>query len=189
MKAFIFPGQGSQIIGMGKVFFDKYDHVKSLFKEADNILEIPLSIRIGAAYDGTNTITGTLASGDPYYVRVVNNKTVRIYNKENDALSGINTVGLATDTAASGLHVFRTITKNTITDIKVIEPGEGYQHRKLIVKPSGISTSFDTVNFVNHGFKNGELINYSPMVGIGSTMPREIQGPVSYTHLTLPTKA
>ena len=28
---------------MGKVFFDKYDHVKSLFKEADNILEIPLS--------------------------------------------------------------------------------------------------------------------------------------------------
>ena len=134
------------------------------------------SIRIGAAYDGTNTITGTLASGDPYYVRVVNDKTVRIYNKENDALSGINTVGLATDTAASGLHVFRTITKNTITDIKVIEPGEGYQHRKLIVKPSGISTSFNTVNFVNHGFKNGELINYSPMVGIGSTMPKEIQG-------------
>ena len=43
MFSVIFPGQGSQIIGMGKVFFDKYDHVKSLFKEADNILEIPLS--------------------------------------------------------------------------------------------------------------------------------------------------
>ena len=43
MFSVIFPGQGSQIIGMGKDFFDKYDHVKSLFKEADNILEIPLS--------------------------------------------------------------------------------------------------------------------------------------------------
>ena len=46
MFSVFFPGQGSQIIGMGKVFFDKYDHVKSLFKEADNILEIPLSKRI-----------------------------------------------------------------------------------------------------------------------------------------------
>ena len=43
MFSVIFPGQGSQIIGMGKDFFDKYDHVKNLFKEADNILEIPLS--------------------------------------------------------------------------------------------------------------------------------------------------
>ena len=43
MFSVIFPGQGSQIIGMGKDFFDKYDHVKGLFKEADNILEIPLS--------------------------------------------------------------------------------------------------------------------------------------------------
>ena len=134
------------------------------------------SIGIGAAYDGTNTITGTLASGDPYYVRVVNTSTVRIYNTQNDALSGINTVGLSTDTAAAGTHIFRTISKNTIIDIKVIESGEGYQHRKLIVKPSGISTSFDTVNFINHGFNHGDLINYTPMVGIGSTMPREIQG-------------
>ena len=134
------------------------------------------SLGIGAAYDGTNTITGTLATGDPYYARVVNPQTIRIYNKLNDALSGINTVGLSTDTAASGIHIFRTISKNTIIDIKVLEPGEGYQYRKLIVKPSGISTSFDTVNFVNHGFKHGDLINYSPMVGIGSTMPKEIQG-------------
>ena len=134
------------------------------------------SIGIGAAYDGTNTITGTLASGDPYYVRVVNSTTVRIYNTKNDALSGINTVGLSTDTAASGIHAFRTISKNTITDIKVINSGEGYQHRKLIVKPSGISTSFNTINFVNHGFNHGDLVDYAPMVGIGSTMPKEIQG-------------
>ena len=43
MFSVIFPGQGSQMTGMGKEFFDKYDLVKNLFKEADNILDIPLS--------------------------------------------------------------------------------------------------------------------------------------------------
>ena len=43
MFSVIFPGQGSQIIGMGKEFFEKYDLVKKLFKEADEILGVPLS--------------------------------------------------------------------------------------------------------------------------------------------------
>ncbi|MBM3630511.1 MAG: ACP S-malonyltransferase, partial [Alphaproteobacteria bacterium] len=43
MFSVIFPGQGSQIIGMGKEFYDKFDLVKNLFKEADNILQFPLS--------------------------------------------------------------------------------------------------------------------------------------------------
>ena len=131
-------------------------------------------IPIADAY-GSNTKTGTLANGDEYYVRVVNTSTVRIYNTKNDALSGINTVGFSTE-STTGRHIFKTQQKNTITNIKVIEPGTGYQHRKLIVKPSGISTSFDTVNFNNHGFKDGDIVNYSPMVGIGSTMPKSIQG-------------
>ena len=43
MFSVIFPGQGSQLVGMGKEFFDKFDLVKNLFKEADNILGIPLT--------------------------------------------------------------------------------------------------------------------------------------------------
>ena len=43
MFSVIFPGQGSQLVGMGKEFFDKYDLVKSLFKEADEVLEFNLS--------------------------------------------------------------------------------------------------------------------------------------------------
>ena len=43
MFSVIFPGQGSQLVGMGKEFFDKFDLVKGLFKEADNILEAPLT--------------------------------------------------------------------------------------------------------------------------------------------------
>jgi [acyl-carrier-protein] S-malonyltransferase len=43
MFSVIFPGQGSQIVGMGKEFYDKFDIVKKLFKEADEALNIPLS--------------------------------------------------------------------------------------------------------------------------------------------------
>ena len=43
MFSVIFPGQGSQIVGMGKEFFDKYNLVKNLFKEADDVLGISLS--------------------------------------------------------------------------------------------------------------------------------------------------
>ena len=43
MFSVIFPGQGSQIIGMGKEFFEKFDLVKKLFKDADEVLEYNLS--------------------------------------------------------------------------------------------------------------------------------------------------
>ena len=43
MFSVIFPGQGSQIVGMGKEFFDKFEFVKKLFKEADETLKFPLS--------------------------------------------------------------------------------------------------------------------------------------------------
>ncbi len=43
MFSVIFPGQGSQLVGMGKEFFEKYELVKKLFKEADEILGLSLS--------------------------------------------------------------------------------------------------------------------------------------------------
>jgi len=43
MFSVIFPGQGSQIVGMGKEFFEKHNIVKRLFKEADETLEFNLS--------------------------------------------------------------------------------------------------------------------------------------------------
>ena len=43
MFSVIFPGQGSQIVGMGKEFHDKFELVKNLFKEADETLNFPLS--------------------------------------------------------------------------------------------------------------------------------------------------
>tara|TARA_B100000886_G_scaffold120759_1_gene81266 strand:- start:734 stop:1660 length:927 start_codon:yes stop_codon:yes gene_type:complete len=43
MFSVIFPGQGSQIVGMGKELYDKFNIVKNFFKEADDTLNISLS--------------------------------------------------------------------------------------------------------------------------------------------------
>ena len=43
MFSVIFPGQGSQLVGMGKNLHDKYSLVQNLFKEADDILGFSLS--------------------------------------------------------------------------------------------------------------------------------------------------
>ena len=43
MFSVIFPGQGSQVVGMGKEFFDKFSIVKNLFRDADEILNFSLS--------------------------------------------------------------------------------------------------------------------------------------------------
>jgi len=43
MFSVIFPGQGSQIVGMGKEFYDKFNIVKELFKQADDILNFSIS--------------------------------------------------------------------------------------------------------------------------------------------------
>ena len=43
MFSVIFPGQGSQSVGMGKDFYDKYPLVQNLFNEADETLGFSLS--------------------------------------------------------------------------------------------------------------------------------------------------
>ena len=41
--AFLFPGQGAQVVGMGKDFFDTYDIAKKRFAEADEALGYSIS--------------------------------------------------------------------------------------------------------------------------------------------------
>ena len=43
MSALLFPGQGSQIVGMGNEFFHNFKIVKNIFHQADEKLNYPLS--------------------------------------------------------------------------------------------------------------------------------------------------
>ncbi|WP_017471853.1 ACP S-malonyltransferase [Amphibacillus jilinensis] len=44
--AFVFPGQGSQQVGMGELFLAESQQARSLFKQADQILGFPISTMI-----------------------------------------------------------------------------------------------------------------------------------------------
>ncbi len=80
MFSVIFPGQGSQIVGMGKEFFDKYDLVKKLFKEADDVLGISLSKLI---LDGPKEDLDTTINTQPA-IFLISYSIFQVINKEFD---------------------------------------------------------------------------------------------------------
>jgi hypothetical protein len=111
-------------------------------------------------FEGSNSGTGRyLGNNSIFYTKVVNSKTIQLYPTYNDYVSGINTVGFTT-VGNFGIHKFKTEPKNVLDSVKIINGGEGFTNRKLIVKPSGISTYNNTINFTSHGFSSGELVTY-----------------------------
>ena len=112
-------------------------------------------------FKGSNASTGnTLKDESTYYVKFISDTTIQLYQSSSDYTAGINTVGFTT-IGNSGIHKFATEPKNTLTQIKVLNQGQGYTNRKLRVLPTGISTTNNTISFTNHGFSDGELITYS----------------------------
>lgn len=113
-------------------------------------------------YGGSNASSGSyLKDGTVYYAKVINSKTIQLYNSLSDFSSGINTVGFTTINTY-GIQKFQTlIAKNTLSAIKVVDGGSGYSNKKLIVNPTRISTFDYTINFNNHGFNNGDFVTYN----------------------------
>ena len=60
--AFVFPGQGSQFVGMGKDFYDHYPEARNLFEEANEILQYDIS-RI--CFDGPEDTLRLTANTQP----------------------------------------------------------------------------------------------------------------------------
>lgn len=123
-------------------------------------------------FAGSNLDSGDiLVTNNTYFVEVLNNFTIKIYNSFTDSITGINTIGITT-IGNAGIQKFKTLKANSLSDIIVNDGGSGYSNRTVIVSPSGISTSYDTVTFKNHGFSEGELVEYrfenDPIVGLNT---------------------
>lgn len=56
-KAFIFPGQGSQAVGMGKDWFDNFEAARHVYEEVDDALRHKLSKTIFEGPEDTLTLT------------------------------------------------------------------------------------------------------------------------------------
>lgn len=117
-------------------------------------------IGIGNYLGSNNDQSRSLIDGATYYSKIINDKSIQLYQSLTDYNLGINTVGFTT-IGNSGIHRFKTEPKNVLKDIKVINGGSNYTYRKLRVSPSGISTTNYTINYENHGFSDGDFIKYS----------------------------
>ena len=140
--------------GIGLIFFNA-DHK---FIQGEPIIYdsgFNSSIKIGSG-------SSTLVNNATYFPEVINSRNIRLYETLDNLSSGINTISFAnSNETAQGTHSFKVGLRKTLTDVKVIDEGDGYTNRKLIVKTSGISTAFNKINFVNHGFNSGDLIEYA----------------------------
>lgn len=166
----IISGGGIDITNETITFFSDHNLVDGqaiIYRPGDNPL-----LGIGT-FKGSNIDSGnTLKNESLYYVKYVSNNTIQLYPSELDFRSGINTIGF-TGFGNSGIQKFATEPKNTLKEIKVIRGGNNYTNRKLRVLPVGISTVYDTIEFIKHGFNDGDIVTYTttgtPIVGLNTT--------------------
>ena len=100
-----------------------------------------------------------LSKDSSYYVSVQDGYTVTLHKTITDASVGINTISLGS--YGTGTQTFlSTNKKKKIGYINIVDTGSGYRNRKIVTTSSGINTSSNTIEFLNHGFSSGELVTY-----------------------------
>ena len=109
-----------------------------------------------------------LTTGAAYYVGVEDAFTVKLYNNQDDAVSGINTVGLG-NTLGIGLHTLKAAEKKSIlSKIVVADGGSDYTNNKRdipdfdAVRGVGISSALNIVTIPNHQYINKDIVQYTP---------------------------
>src|SRR5262249_57880611 len=67
MSAFLFPGQGSQAVGMGRSFYDASPAARAIFDEANDVLGFDLA---RLAFDGPEAELALTANTQPAVLTV-----------------------------------------------------------------------------------------------------------------------
>lgn len=89
--AFLFPGQGAQVVGMGKDFYDRYSSAKEIFQIADDLLGRPLSKII---FEGPlESLTETKNSQSAIFV--VSFAILKVLQEQFSSLSPLICAGLS----------------------------------------------------------------------------------------------
>ena len=112
-----------------------------------------------------------IVTNSVYYARIIDDSTITLHNFELDANSGINTVSL-TDFGV-GVQQFKSFEdKNIVSSIVVTNRGKNYANKKNNISSSGINTASNQVLISNHGYKDGDIVRYtpnsSPILGLSS---------------------
>ena len=160
-------GGGIDITNERLTFLTKHSLVtgQEILYDANGNSEIGIGSFKGENYDQDNLVDNAV-----YYAKVLNDTSIQIHKSFSDSITGVNTVGFTT-IGTSGIQKFKTNIRNTLSEIQIIDGGT-FTNRKLIVKPSGISTSKHSISFSNHGFSTGEIVTYqfndSPIVGLST---------------------
>ena len=146
-------GGGVNVATNQILFFEEHNFSNGEEIIYDPLNNSPIKISVGSTFID-------LPKNSSYFAQVDNNKSITLYNSLEDQISKVNPVGIFS--GSFGDHKFSTLSlKKQVAFAKVIEGGSNYTNRKLIVKSSGISTTKNTINFKNHGFNDGEIIEYS----------------------------
>lgn len=101
--AFLFPGQGSQSVGMGQDLAEKYEEVKNIFNEADQALSDSLSELIKNGPQETLTLT-TNAQPALLTTSIAVLQKVKEFNIEADYVAGHSLGEYTALVAASSLE-------------------------------------------------------------------------------------
>ena len=109
--------------------------------------------------DGQTGIVG-LTTDAQYYVKTVDASTIKLFEREEDAIVGLNTVSITG--YSSGVHRIETILKKRIVSNVVVDnSGSNYQNKERTTSIAGISTSLNQINITNHGYNSGEILKYT----------------------------
>ena len=114
-------------------------------------------------YNVTDTPVVGLATNQVYFAKVIDGTRIKLFSSFDDADVGINTVSL-TD-VGNGQQTFSTVEKKRVVSSVIIsDNGSGYKNQEKTIAVSGISTSLNKFEILNHGYDTGEIIRYIPKV-------------------------